>query len=194
MLASSDEPWYSPRRRGSISSASNVQLAADRNSSAPVSVTWPRKNISTVSQPTVSWVDSVMRHEVTKNTVDTRIARSAVGRSLTPRAAAIGRKMHITVLVPKSSASTDQGASVFSTSHRGITTLRITWLVHMIPLKNSLAMKPGLRSGPGPGILTLRSSTVLWSWGALGSRVIARALTRKTVALNHGTFRSWLSD
>ena len=78
----------------------------------------------------------MIRHETTKKTVETRIARSAVATSLTPRAAAIGRKMHITVLVPNRNASSTRGASVSSTSHSGITMLSSTWLVQSTPPKN----------------------------------------------------------
>ena len=42
------------------------------------------------------------------------------GTSWTPREAAIGRKMHITVLVPNRNASRTRGASVSSTSHSGM--------------------------------------------------------------------------
>ena len=99
------------------------------------------------------------------------MARRAVALSLIPRAAASGRKMHITVLVPKRNASTTQGASVFSTSHSGMTRLRITWLVHSVPLKKLASIHPTFFIGPGPGILTLRSSAVFRSCGASGSRV-----------------------
>ena len=129
----------------------------------------------------------MIRQEATKKTDETRIARSAVVTSLTPRAAAIGRKMHMTVLVPNRKASSTRGASVFSTSHNGITTLSSTWLVQSTPTKNVLAIQPGLRSGPGPGSLTLRSSGVRWSWAALGSRMIATALTRNATVVNHGS-------
>ena len=44
-----------------------------------------------------------------------------------------------------------------------------------------------MRSGPGPGTLTLRSSGVRSSCGARGSRLMAAALTRKTTAVNHGS-------
>ena len=90
-----------------------------------------------------------------KKTVEMRIARRAVLTSLTPRAAASGKKMHITVLVPKRSDSTTQGASVFSTSHSGMTRLRMTWLVHSVPVKNEVASQPTLRIGPEPGDLDL---------------------------------------
>src|SRR5687768_552161 len=112
-----------------MSSASNDQLAADRYSSAPVTVTCPSQTSAIVTQPTVSWVASVIRQESTKNDDESRIALSAVGTSLTPRAAAIGRKMHITVLVPNRNASSTRGASVSSNSHSGITMLSSTWLV-----------------------------------------------------------------
>ena len=135
----------------------------------------------------------MIRQESTKKAEDTRTAFSAVGTSSTPREATIGRKMHITVLVPKRKASSTRGASVSSTSHSGITMLSSTWLVQKTPEKNSVSSQPGLRSGPGPGTFTLRSSAVRSSWGARGSRPIATALTRKTAVVNHGSACStWL--
>ena len=92
---------------------------------------------------------------------------------MTPRAAAIGRKMHITVLVPNKKASSTRGASVSWTSQSGMTMLSRTWLVQSTPTKNVLVIQPKLRSGPGPGTLTLRSSGVRSSCEALGSRRIA---------------------
>ena len=94
--------------------------------------------------------------------------------------------MHITVLVPNRKASSTRGASVSSTSHSGITTLSSTWLVQNTPPKKVVRSQPGLRSGPGPGTFTLRSSGVRSSCGARGSRLMAAALTRKTTAVNHG--------
>ena len=107
--------------------------------------------------------------------------------SSTPRAAAIGRKMHITVFVPNRKASSTRGASVSSTSQSGITMLSSTWLVQKTPPKNVVSSQPGLRSGPGPGTFTLRSSGVRSSCEARGSRLIAAALTRKTAAVNQGS-------
>src|SRR3954452_22633711 len=48
--------------------------------------------------------------ESTKNVDDTRSALRAVGTSSTRRAATIGRKMHITVLVPNRKANSTRGA------------------------------------------------------------------------------------
>ena len=93
----------------------------------------------------------------------------------------------MTVLVPNRNASSTRGASVFSTSHSGMTTLSSTWLVQNTPPKNVVRSQPGLRSGPGPGILTLRSSGLRSSCAAFGRRLIAAALTRKTRAVNHGS-------
>ena len=50
-----------------------------------------------------------------------------------------------------------------------------------------MSSQPGLRIGPGPGIFVRRSSGVRSSCEALGSRLIAAALTRKTAAVNHGS-------
>ena len=95
--------------------------------------------------------------------------------------------MHMTVFVASSSATSHRGASVSLTTHSGITMCSRTWLVQETPSRKVVAIQPGLRSGPGPGTLALRSSGVLESWEASGSRVIAAALTRKTDAVNHGS-------
>ena len=103
-------------------------------------------------QPTVSWVASVIRQESTKKVDEIRIAFSAVGTSLTPRAATIGRKMHITVLVPNRKASSTRGASVSSTSHSGMTTLSSTWLVQKHPAEEGGEQPArGCAAGPARG-------------------------------------------
>ena len=119
----------------------------------------------------MSWVASVIRQESTKKVDDTRIARSAVGTSVTPRAATIGRKMHITVLVPNRKASSTRGASVSSTSHSGITTLSSTWLVQNTPPKKvrEHPARVAQRSRPGdPHLALLRGAVVVRGAAAAG--------------------------
>ncbi len=177
-----------------MSSASNDHPAAERNSSAPVTVTWPSQTSPIVTQPIVSWVTRVIRQESTNRAAERRIARRAVELSRTPRAAAIGSRMHITVLVPKRKASSTRGASVRSTSHSGMTTLSSTWLVHSTPMKKVALSHPTLRSGPGPGSCTRRCSGLRSSWGALGRRMIEIALTTKITPVHQGSARITVLD
>ena len=103
-----------------------------------------------MTKPAVLWVAIVIRQESTKKAPEMRAERRASERVPTPREVYCGRKMHITVLVPNSHASSQWGASVASTSQSGITTLSSTWLVHMVPLKRLHSIQPTLCSGPRP--------------------------------------------
>src|SRR5215470_9474898 len=96
----------------------------------------------------------VITHEATKKAPETRTERRASEAVRTPREVYAGRKMHSTVLVPNSHASTQCGASVACTSHSGMTTFRRTWFVYIVPLKKLPSSHPTLRRGPRSDGLT----------------------------------------
>src|SRR4051794_24764725 len=182
-------PWYSPRRSGSDSSARKPHRPADWNSSAPVTVTWPSQTSRIVVHPRVSWVTRTMQHDSTKNAALIRAARSDVRTEFTPRAAGTWSSTAITVLVPKSHASSTRGASVSCTSHSGITMLRSTWLVLSTPSKTFSSRKPRFRRALPPSAFSAGSSSTL-SWVASGSRVMKSAFTNRIADVSHGTTRT----
>ena len=127
------------------------------------------------------WVAIVIRQASTKKAPEMRAERSASERVPTPREVYCGRKMHITVLVPNSHASSQWGASVACTSQSGITTLSSTWLVHIVPLNRLQSIQPTLCRGPRPRGVALRRrrlATVAYVVGGAREPPMKTALAR----------------
>src|SRR5690349_18577031 len=103
------------------------------------------------TQPTVSWVSEMTRHDSTNDQPESRTARSAPLTVSEPREARTWSSTAITVLVPNSHARSVCGASVRSTSQSGTTTLSSTWLELSTPLHADRTTKPTLRQAGGAG-------------------------------------------
>ena len=98
----------------------------------------------------------------------------------------------MTVLVPKSHASSTRGASVSSTSHSGMTMLSSTWLVPSTPSPVISARKGRFLSAAG--LTTASSATAgLVRAGGSGSRVIQKVLASRTRPVRIGTPRTTAS-
>src|SRR4051794_11668948 len=142
-------------------------------------VTCPSQISTIETQPTVSWVTEMTRHERTNDHPESRTARRAPGTVSEPREARTCSSTAITVLVPNSQARRVWGASVRSTSHSGTTTLSSTWLELSTPLQADSATNPWLRQAGGAGVASSCSLT-----GGGAGRSTGGSTTRIITALS----------